>query len=798
MTLSKLSLAVLCLVLLVIGFVFGFLGGFFSHIPDTGNNLDRLQSLTKDADETISRRLIDEVNPENIRHYLKHLTSKPHMAGTPADKETADEIKRFWETEAVLDRVQIYPYDVLLSYPEQDSPNRIVIKDVNDRDLFTTQLYESILDPEQNQSDVVPPFNAFSASGEPKGDLVYVNYARVDDFIWLTESEHIDPNGKICIARYGKVFRGDKVLIAQRYGCLGMILYSDPADYVLLTNAEDVYPDSWFLPGSGVQRGNVKATFAEKYGCIGLILYSDPANYAIDDKDAVYPDSWFLPDSGVQRGTLNMEGDVLTPHYPAIKSAYRWPKNKTSLPRIPVQPIGYDDARVLLSNMTGPEVNPDWRGKLKITYRLGPGFKNRDWKTQMFIKTHTKNVTTYNVLGFIEGAIEPDRYVLLGNHRDAWVFGALDPTSGTAAMMEISRAFGVMLKTGWRPRRTIIFCSWGAEEHGIIGSREWVEYYGKMLSERAVAYINVDIAVQGNFSFRGRTMPLLHQLMFDTAKQIPNPDPDEVSAGRKTVYDTWLYRQPAVDKRGLKTGVPIIQNLGSGSDFAPFVTKAGVTAVDIAYNYDRSLGLSSYPMYHSAYETFRLVETYYDPTFAYHKAIAQYWGELGRRLADEYILPFDVIQYGVSLDGYVQSVIDNYGELMESTRTNTGLGFLKEAVTTFKEASQQFIKDLSTVDTSNPILVRMYNDVMIQIDRMFIDPNGLPGRPFMRNVIFAPSKHNSYTGSTFPGLIDSLYELDRTKTMIEEEEKGEVVKQQIAILTYFIEAAASSLRNILI
>lgn len=403
---------------------------------------------------------------------------------------------------------------------------------------------------------------------------MYVNYGRVEDFVNVTRLINI--TGCICIARYGKIFRGNKATLAERFGCSGLILYTDPADFAI-HGTRTVYPDSWWLPGTGVQRGSLKLSL----------------------------------------------GDPLTPLYPATESAYRMDVSMTDLPRIPVQPVGYEDARVLMRNMTGREAPPGWKGDLDIPYRLGPGYQQSDLYVKMRVATYSQRAVTYNVVGFIEGSVEPDRYVILGNHHDAWVFGAVDPSSGTAVMLEVARAFGKMKSGGWRPRRSLVFCAWGAEEQGLIGSREWVENFGHILGHRAVAYLNVDLAIAGNYSLRGRSLPLLKDLLYEVTKSVPNPDENEIRNGRPTIYDTWSNRVPEKSSGGHVTGRPLVPLLGSGSDFDPFISAVGITSLDIRYNFDESTRLSSYPLYHSAYETMHLVETYIDPTFKVSAAVGK-------------------------------------------------------------------------------------------------------------------------------------------------------------------------------
>ncbi|CAC5391337.1 NAALAD [Mytilus coruscus] len=374
------------------------------------------------------------------------LSENPHLAGTPADWEQADQLRKFWADNG-LDEVFISEYDVLLSYPnttDEDNMNQIQIVDNSTGDIiYKSPLYEDILDESENKSNVVPPFKAYSKPGTVESirmdQLIYVNYGRVEDYTHL-DSLKINVSGKIVISRYGKIFRGDKANLAYMHGAIGIILYSDPADYAMGQN----------------------------------------------DSSQVYPYDWWLPASGAQRGTIfKGSGDPLTPGYPATETAYRLGEDEpeAGLPKIITHPVGYGVAGKILQQMTGDNVTSEWEGAVpNVTYRYGGQLSNSTWKVKMRISTANKRVKTYNVIGIIRGAIEPDRYVLLGNHRDAWVFGAIDPSSGTAVMKEVSRVMGQLL---------------GSRRIFLVGSVEWVEQYVKNLAERSLAYLNVDHALQG-------------------------------------------------------------------------------------------------------------------------------------------------------------------------------------------------------------------------------------------------------------------------------------------------------------
>lgn len=522
-----------CLVAAV-GIGIGVIIGWFSHTSDPPTKCADQScafppKLIADEDPSISQRIIQSMIADNIRTNLEQFTVDPHLGGTEGEDQLATTLHDMWVKQG-LDYVTKVTYEVLLSYPNDTDPSFVYLLDANGTALHRSQEVEKILSPAQNRSDVVRPFNAYSHPGDVKGELVYVNYGRIEDFVELAENYSINVTGRIVIARYGSIFRGDKVSLAARYGAIGIILYSDPADYSVDTD-EPAYPDSWWLPGTGVQRGTV----------------------------------------------LLGDGDPLTPGYPATESAYR--TRYPDLPTIPVHPIGYEDAYHFLSIMGGPNASDSWQGKLNFTYRIGPGFIDNTLKVRLYVTTSTKMVNTTNVFAYINGSVEPDRYVLLGNHRDAWVFGAVDPTSGTAVMMEVSRVLAEVVKEGsWRPRRSIVFCSWGSEEYGLIASYEWVEQQLKILGDRAVAYLNVDLSVEGLQSLRAAGVPLLYDVVYNASKKVPS-----ASNPSMTVYQEWLTYFPNDDK------LPKIANPGGGSDFVSFIGIAGVPCLDFRYTFNYSI-----------------------------------------------------------------------------------------------------------------------------------------------------------------------------------------------------------------
>ncbi|KAH3845996.1 hypothetical protein DPMN_088291, partial [Dreissena polymorpha] len=668
------------------------------------------------------------------------LTEKPHLSGTEQNHELGRKLTEFW-TEVGLDHVTLTPYKVQLSYPNETSLSYVELLDGNGNSVYKSNLTEPVLTPEENKPDVVPPFNAYSPPGNITGEIVYLNYGRVEDHLYLERNTSLTVKGKIVLVRYGKIFRGDKVRQAEKRGAIGVILFSDPDDIT-----------------SGIV-------------------------------DKVYPDDWWLPPSGAQRGSIYLGvGDPLTPGYPAIESAYRKKDPDEYMPGIPCHPVGYGIAVKIMEALAGIEVPIDWRGKMNVTYKFGGSFNTNGWKAHIFVSTAPKMVTTYNAFGIIRGAVEPDRYVLVGNHRDAWVFGALDPSSGTAAMMEMSRVMGNLLKSGkWRPRRSIVFCSWGAEEYGLVGSIEWVEHYTKVLGARAVAYLNVDIAVEGNFSLRALGTPLLYQSVYSAARKVSNPNQAEVAAGRTSVYDTWFNTFPwqAYDR-------PEINLPGSGSDYAPFRDRIGVANIDIRYTWNKKkMKLSAYPMYHSVYETFYLVDKIMDIGFKYHTALGQLWVEMTRQLADDVILPLNVSDMVSLIKDQTDNLLTRFGQLMENNGTDTAV--LRSAVQNLTNTVYEFVKAVSSVDKKDPYAVRRVNDQLMNVERAFIDPNGLPGRKYKHHLLFTESNVNSYAGSSYPGLSDALTNIEQGENVTEQ---WEVVHRHFAVVVFTLQSAQSVLKNV--
>ncbi|XP_058042111.1 N-acetylated-alpha-linked acidic dipeptidase 2-like isoform X2 [Ahaetulla prasina] len=641
---------------------------------------------------------------ENIQDFLRSFTSFPHVAGTEQNLRLAKQIQSQWKAFG-LDTAELVHYDVLLSYPNQSSPNYISITDDGGKEIFNSSLFEPPPEGYANISGVLPPYNAFSAQGEPQ------------------------------------------VKNAMLAGAKGIILYSDPADYC--APGVKPYPDGWNLPGQGVQRGNVL--------------------------------------------NLNGAGDPLTPGYPAKDYMFRLEvSDGVGIPTIPVHPISYHDAEVLL-RFLGGSAAPDksWKGNLNVSYNVGPGFLDQysTRKVKMHVYSTSQITRIYNVIGSIKGAVEPDRYIIFGGHRDSWVFGGIDPTTGAAVLQEVARSFGKMMEKGWRPRRTIIFASWDAEEFGLLGSTEWAEENSKLLQTRAVAYINTDSSIEGNYTLRVDCTPLLNQLVYNLTKEVSSPD--EGYEG-KSLYESWLEKDPSTETNQR----PRINKLGSGSDFEAFFQRLGIASGRVRYTKNRKVDkYSNYPVYHTTYETFELVKRFYDPSFQKQLTVAQIRAGLVYELSDSPVLPLHCQDYAEALRLYANEIYDQAKKHKEELeKYQVSFDALFSAVNHFASVAPVFHRRLSQLDMNNPIAVRRMNDQLMFLERAFIDPLGLPGRPFYRHVVFAPSSRNKYAGMSFPGIYDALFDIG---SRTDPQKAWKEVKRQISIAAFTVQAAAGILEEVL-
>lgn len=640
-----------------------------------------------------------------IATHLRRLTEDPHVAGTAENFATAEYVLSTFKKYG-LSHAYYRDYNVMLTYPLSRS---LILSSPGGETIRRFHLREIDVkgDPSSSRNyKAIPGFHAYSPSGMAVAEVVYANYGCVEDFKALKRMG-INVTGSIVIARHSKIFRGDIVKNSAKAGASGVVLYSDPFDFDG-ASSEGNYPNSKWLPRSGVQRGTV----------------------------------------------IDNSGDPLSPGWPSgsgSRDSERLPANdlKSLLPSIPSLPISAEDALVILNSLGGPLAPPHWHGRLDLAaYRVGrgPGILNLTYVANQTI------VPIRNVFAVIKGLEEPDRYVLLGNHRDAWTFGAVDPNSGTATLLDIARRFGTLSKQGWQPRRTIVLCSWDAEEYGSVGSTEWVEDNYDLLHSRAVAYINVDCAVAGPGFFASAT-PQLDNLLREATKQVVDPD-----YAPQTVYQSWFAANDKSDSA-------MIGRLGGGgSDFTSFLHHVGVPAIDIYYGKD-------YPVYHSLYDNYMWMENFGDPHFRRHVAVAGIWGLVALKLVDEDILPFNYENYADELQSYtltMESQLKAAGALPHVTTSplHDSISDLKMAILGIKTEQKGF-QEIESQFSDIHFLIpqkRAFNDRLLMAERAFTDSDGLPGKPWNKHLIYGPTSANDYVSTSFPGISESLQKATHTNT----------------------------------
>ncbi len=646
---------------------------------------------------------------------LRILTASPHLAATPEDRQTAEYVAQKLRADGF--QTQIVPYRVLLNQP---GVVRVEAWDSSGHRIMTGPAPEHLAaDPAGDNPRVVMPFNGSSASGDVTAPVVYVNYCRPEDFSQLA-ARNIDLRGKIAICRYGSNFRGVKVYLAEQRGAVGVLLYSDPQDDGYAKG--DPWPVGPWRPDTGVQRGSVQYLF--KYP-------GDPETPGV----ASTPD---LPDSA----------RIPNPDGPAGNQ-----------PHIVSIPISYHDAAPILQALKGPGVLPGWQGALPFHYHMGPAGVT----VHLLSQQDDQRRIIWDVIGKVEGSQEPDAQVIVGNHRDAWVYGAVDPSSGTAALLEAAHGIGALLRHGWHPRRTILFCSWDAEEEGLIGSTEWVEQQGAALN-RAVAYFNVDVAVSGP-SFSASAVPSLREFVRGIARSVPSP-----LGG--TVYLQWSAGSTLPNEPDAPAAQDQVKlgNLGSGSDYTPFLQHAGVPSTDVASN-------GSYGVYHSAFDDFAWFTANADPHFLYLQEMARVLGLEALRMADADVLPYDYVAYAREISADLASA--------KQRAADAGLAALdfapaQAAAGRFAAAAQRAYA-LESAPSGD--LARL-NSALRQTETAFLARAGLPGRPWYRHTIFAPGEHTGYAAVAIPGVNEGIDNQDAPRTA-----------QQLQALARALDRAAAALES---
>ena len=632
---------------------------------------------------------------------LRHLTAEPHLAGTDAGRRVAEYLRDEYRAAGL--EAEIVPYRVLLSYPGEILLERTAPGSMR---LARPEEPESG-DPATADLRAVPAYTAYSPSGEVRGQVVYANYGLPDDFQRLAEMG-IDVRGKILLVRYGQCFRGVKVHLAEEHGAAAVLLYSDPADDGY--RAGDPYPRGPWRPESGIERGSVQYTF----------LYpGDPLNPLGEAADSEIP-----PDLESRQG-LN-------------------------IPHIPSLPISWRDAAELLSYLRGPKPPREWQGGMPFQYRVGPGPTEAHLKLAMQLEIRP----IYDVIARLAG--ETSDWVLAGNHHDAWVFGAADPGSGTAVLLELARSLGALKRAGWTPHRTILFCSWDAEEFGLVGSTAWVEQHEQELARNGVAYLNMDIAVLGE-RFGGAATPSLRELVREAARDTTDPRTG------KTVFERWRERtgQREPGQRAKRSGQAMAQNLpsmsalGSGSDYSAFYQHAGIPAMDIS-------STGEYGVYHSIYDDFNWMKQFGDPEFSYHVMMAQIAGRMVMRLADSDVPAFDYSEYATEVNrllGELHSFVRAAGARDERLVDLRGV---EAAAAAFQVEAQKADEAVRAMLANSPEArqTAAATRALVQVETALLSPQGLTGRPWYRHTFSAPGINTGYAAVVFPGVRDAVERRD--------------------------------------
>lgn len=627
---------------------------------------------------------------------LKTLTAAPHIAGSEEDYATAQFVASKFRAAGL--ETTIIPYVAWMNLPISI---HVEAKDAKGKVLMTGPTREHVAgDRYDNDSRVVMGFNGSSPSGDVTAGVVYANYGRPADFAAL-DKLGISVKGKIVLVRYGKNFRGVKVFIAQQRGAAGVLIYSDPADDGYFRG--DTYPKGPYRPATGVQRGSVGYMFE-------------------------FP------------GDATTPGIGSTPNLPESK---RIPTSESpAMPKIPSEPLSWHDAAPILKALGGPVVPEGWQGALPFTYHVGGGDQV---EVHMGLKQDYKFRTIWDVIGRVQGGEYPDALVIAGNHRDAWVYGAVDPSSGTAAMLEAVRGVGTLLKQGWRPKRTILFASWDAEEEGLIGSTEWTEDHASELAH-AVAYFNMDIGVSGP-DFDAEAVPSLKQFVRDVTKQVASP------AGG-TVYAIWVkqqaskaakshpdlgfneHRQGSVPEQGARIG-----DLGSGSDYSPFLQHFGVPSADISSG-------GPYGVYHSTFDDYQWFTQNADPTFKYEQQQARVFGLEVLDMADADVLPYDYVTYASEIGEYLanaQKKASGHGMKLDFDAADA-------AAKRFYAAAKA-VKQLQQHPTSGEAAL---NAALRQTEEDLLSQRGLPNRSWYKHTIYAPGEYTGYAAVVIPGVNEAI------------------------------------------
>ncbi len=635
---------------------------------------------SSDRERSVEADVVNRPNPKEADTHSRFLSQQPHMSGTPAQARTRDYViaqMKSWGLETEVRSYRVWMPHPISTRVWRVSPNPM---ELNLAEGPIAEDTTSVAFPQ------VKAFNGYGAAGDVSGDVVYVNYGLIEDYAQL-DSMGVSVKGKIAIARYGRSYRGIKAREAEKHGAVGLLIYSDPADDGYVRG--DVYPTGPMRPSHGIQRGSV----------------------------------------------MNPNGDPSTPGYPSTANARRIPLSQMEVPRIPVLPISYGNAAELLRGLTGNSIPQPWQGGLAFRYHVGPG----PVRARIAVTTDA-NTNPYkeiwDTFGVIRGTDFPDEIVMIGGHRDAWGPGAADNVSGTVSVLEAAHAIADQVKAGMRPRRTIVFATWDAEEWGLLGSTEFVEEDSLRLRNHAVAYLNQDDIAQGpNFSAGGS--PSLRGVLRDVARHVPDP------SNQGSVYDVWRkHANLAADSLEPQMGDP-----GGGSDFAGFYNHLGIPIVDWGFGGPQGV-------YHSAYDSYHWMAKFGDPGFQYHATAGKLGAAMLLRIANSDVLPYDYVEFARTMRRFAtqasQAITEKHWTVPVDSLTRA-IGRMEDAAAAFATARDRVLAGEPSLAT-----LRGVNAAQLQVERQLTRPEGLATRSWFRNLIYASDENNGYATMVFPSVGEAI------------------------------------------
>ncbi len=695
---------------------------FLFSVVASGQSSSLRGFLTRDTaiERALEGRAQAAPETTNLRKYLNFLAAAPHTAGSPRAKVTADYIAGLLRRWGVS--TEIETFEAVMPYPTVRRMEVVAPKH------YLAKLKEPAVteDPDSGNLNQIPTYNAYSATGEATAEVVYANFGLPEDYEWLAR-QGISVEGKIVLTRYGRSWRGLKPKLAREHGAVACLIYSDPHEDGYYEG--DVFPGGPMRPPDGVQRGSV----------LDMTLYP---------------------------------GDPTTPGWASEPGAKRLALSEAeTVMKIPVMPISYADATPILAQLGGPLVPREWRGALALTYHAGPGAAvvhiqtDYDWSPK----------PVFDVIGTIRGEEAPEQWVIAGNHHDAWGNGADDPLSGVVALLETARSLSLLQKAGWKPKRTIKFAFWDAEEFGLIGSTEWIEKHQDDLRNKGVAYLNSDNTGRGWLNIGGSHT--LEEFVDEVADSVSQPGTN-VSLAHYAVHHPI---QPESEPSNIRDGAFVLSALGAGSDFQGFLDYLGIASLSEGFEGQTKSGI-----YHSAYDSIYWYSHFSDSSEVDGRALAQFTATALLRLAGASVLPFEF--------GHLIHTVSRYADEIQKEAEAAGhrmdFAGLRKQLNAFENTSQNY-EALMEVTVAKPALnsVRLaqLNRKLMETERTLTRPEGLPNRPWYKHQIYAPGFYTGYAVKTLPGIREAVelknWKLAQQQTTIVErclEDMNQVVTEATA------------------